>query len=102
MSRTAGLCKILISKGRYEYDDMYTKLDLFLMMGRISDEEYVELTGMMQKPEEPEEPEEPVEPEEPEEPEEPGEPAKPDGTGKTQTETASTPDGTEEAPETAE
>lgn len=93
MSRTAGLCKILISKGRYEYDDMYTKLDLFLMMGRISDEEYVELTGMMQKPEEPEEPEEPGEP---------GEPAKPDGTGKTQTETASTPDGTEEAPETAE
>ena len=56
MSRTAGLCKILIIKGRYEYDDMYTKLDLFLMMGRISDEEYVELTGMMQKPEEPEEP----------------------------------------------
>lgn len=87
MSRTAGLCKILISKGRYEYDDMYTKLDLFLMMGRISDEEYVELTGMMQKPEEPEEP---------------VEPAKPDGTGETQTETASTPDGTEEAPETAE
>lgn len=84
MSRTAGLCKILISKGRYEYEDMYTKLDLFLMMGRISDEEYVELTGMMQKPEEPEEP------------------AKPDGTGKTQTETESTPDGTEEAPETAE
>lgn len=87
MSRTAGLCKILISKGRYEYDDMYTKLDLFLMMGRISDEEYVELTGMMQKPEEPEEPEEP---------------AKPDETGEKQTETASTPDGTEEAPETAE
>ena len=84
MSRTAGLCKILIIKGRYEYDDMYTKLDLFLMMGRISDEEYVELTGMMQKPDEPEEP------------------ANPDGTGETQTETTSTPDGTEEAPETAE
>lgn len=84
MSRTAGLCKILISKGRYEYDDMYTKLDLFLMMGRISDEEYVELTGMMQKPEEPEAP------------------AKPEGTGETQTETANTPDETEEAPETAE
>nr|DAP16339.1 MAG TPA: hypothetical protein [Caudoviricetes sp.] len=84
MSRTAGLCKILISKGRYEYDDMYTKLDLFLMMGRISDEEYVELTGMMQKPEEPKEP------------------AKPEETGGTQTETASTPDGTEEASETAE
>ena len=81
MSRTAGLCKILISKGRYEYDDMYTKLDLFLMMGRINDDEYVELTGMMQKPEEP---------------------AKSEETGETQTETASAPDGTEEAPETAE
>lgn len=57
MSTTARLCKILITKGRYTYDDMYAKLDLFLLMGRITDEDYVELTGMLVKPEEPEQPE---------------------------------------------
>nr|DAI29651.1 MAG TPA: hypothetical protein [Caudoviricetes sp.] len=57
MSTTARLCKILITKGRYTYDDMYAKLDLFLLMGRISDEDYVELTGMLVKPEETEQPE---------------------------------------------
>ena len=36
---------------RYEYDDMYAKLDLFLMLGRITEEENVELTGMLVKPE---------------------------------------------------
>lgn len=56
MSTTARLCKILITKGRYTYDDMYAKLDLFLLMGRISDEDYVELTGMLVKPEDTEQP----------------------------------------------
>ncbi len=56
MSTTTRLCKILITKGRYTYDDMYAKLDLFLLMGRISDEDYVELTGMLVKPEETEQP----------------------------------------------
>lgn len=52
---TARLCRLLIERGRYTYDDMYAKLDLFLLMGRISEEEYVELTGLLVKPEEPEE-----------------------------------------------
>lgn len=56
MSTTARLCKILITKSRYTYDDMYAKLDLFLLMGRISDEDYVGLTGMLVKPEETEQP----------------------------------------------
>lgn len=51
MSKTATLCKILITKNRYTYDDMYAKLDLFLLMGRITEEEYVELTGMLVEPE---------------------------------------------------
>ena len=35
---------------------MYAKLDLFLMLGRITEEEYVELTGMLVEPKpEPEE-----------------------------------------------
>lgn len=52
MSKTATLCKILITKNRYTYDDMYAKLDLFLLMGRITEEEYVELTGMLVEPKE--------------------------------------------------
>ena len=50
--KTARLCKLLITNNRYEYDDMYAKLDLFLMLGRITEDEYVELTGMLVKPEE--------------------------------------------------
>ena len=45
--RTARLCKLLITNDRYTYDDMYAKLDLFLMLGRITEEEYVELTGLL-------------------------------------------------------
>lgn len=52
MSKTATLCKILITKNRYTYDDMYAKLDLFLLVGRITEDEYVELTGMLVEPEE--------------------------------------------------
>lgn len=61
MSKTATLCKILITKNRYTYDDMYAKLDLFLLMGRITEEEYVELTGMLVEPETPAEEETPEE-----------------------------------------
>lgn len=57
MGKTAALCKILITKNRYTYDDMYAKLDLFLLMGRITEDEYVELTGMLVEPEETEQPE---------------------------------------------
>lgn len=45
--RTARLCKLLITNDRYAYDDMYAKLDLFLMLNRITEEEYVELTGLL-------------------------------------------------------
>lgn len=46
-------CKTLITAGRYEYESMFSMLDLFLMVGRITQEEYLELTGMLIKPEEP-------------------------------------------------
>lgn len=49
-TRTYKNCKLLIENNRYEYDDMYNKLDLFLMMDRITDDEYVELTGMLVEP----------------------------------------------------
>ena len=77
MNRTYENCKLLITAGRYTYDDMFNKLDLFLMMGRVTEAEYVELTGLLTPPEpeptpEPEvtDPVTPVEPpaEEPETP----------------------------------
>lgn len=46
-------CKTLITAERYEYDSMFSMLDLFLLVGRITQEEYLELTGMLIKPEEP-------------------------------------------------
>lgn len=67
MNRTYENCKLLITAGRYTYEDMFNKLDLFLMMGRITEAEYVELTGLL-TPQEPEpEPEvtDPVTPVEP-------------------------------------
>lgn len=75
MNRTYENCKLIIDAGRYTYDDMYNKIDLFLMVGRITEAEYVELTGLLTPPEPTSEPEvtDPVTPVEPpaEEPETP-------------------------------
>lgn len=49
-------CKTLISAGRYIYDNMFSMLDLFMLVGRITQEEYIELTGMLVPPAEPEVP----------------------------------------------
>ena len=50
MNRTYENCKLLITAGRYTYEDMFNKLDLFLMMGRVTEAEYVELTGLPVEP----------------------------------------------------
>ena len=39
------LCKRLIEAGRT--DNMLNKLDIFFAVGRITDDEYIELTGML-------------------------------------------------------
>lgn len=57
MNRTYENCKLLITAGRYTYEDMFNKLDLFLMMGRVTEAEYVELTGLLTPPEPTPEPE---------------------------------------------
>ncbi|MCI8403294.1 MAG: hypothetical protein HFE49_00160 [Clostridia bacterium] len=44
---TYGYCKKIIVGGNYEKEDMLDKLDVFLLAGRISNEEYKELIGMM-------------------------------------------------------
>lgn len=40
-------CKKLIEAGRYEYDDMMNKLDVFLLGDRVTQAEYTELVGLM-------------------------------------------------------
>ena len=45
---TFGYCKKIIAGGRYDKADMLDKLDIFLLAGRITDEEYKELVGMME------------------------------------------------------
>lgn len=42
---TYTLCKRLIEAGRT--DNMFNKLDIFFAVGRITDDEYIELTGML-------------------------------------------------------
>ena len=58
--------KTVIRGNNYDYESTLSKMDLFLLAGRITEEQYVELKAIMdeqrpQKPEEPQEPEEPIE-----------------------------------------
>lgn len=39
--------KIVINSGNYVYDSLESDLSLFLMMKRITQEQYVELIGLM-------------------------------------------------------
>lgn len=41
------LMKRLIAAGRYEAEDMMTKLDVYLLYGRITQEQYEELMSMI-------------------------------------------------------
>lgn len=44
---TYKLIKRMIDRGDYERTDMIDKLDVFLLAGRITTEQYTELVGMM-------------------------------------------------------
>jgi hypothetical protein len=44
---TYNLCKKLIEAGRFNVAEMLNKLDVFLLNGRISDEQYNELVALM-------------------------------------------------------
>lgn len=44
MNKIYGYLLHLIEKGAYEYEDMQNKLDLFFLVGRITEEEYRLLT----------------------------------------------------------
>jgi len=37
----------MIKKGNFEYNDMMKKLDIFLLSDRLTQEQYTELTKMM-------------------------------------------------------
>lgn len=42
---TYGYCKKIIAGGKYEKNDMLDKLDVFLLAGRITNDEYKELVA---------------------------------------------------------
>ena len=44
---TYEMCKILIEKKRYIKEDMLSKLDVFLLGNRITEEQYSQLVDMM-------------------------------------------------------
>ncbi|MCC8161030.1 MAG: hypothetical protein LIO53_06975 [Oscillospiraceae bacterium] len=44
---TYGYLKKIIAKGNYDADDLMNKLDVFLLAGRITDEQYKELSGLI-------------------------------------------------------
>lgn len=45
---TYNYCKKIIAGGKYNKEEMMDKLDVFLLAGRITDEQYKELVGMME------------------------------------------------------
>ena len=44
---TYRLVKRIIAKGNYDKDELMDKLDVFLLAGRITDEQYKELAEML-------------------------------------------------------
>lgn len=48
---TYALIKKIIAKGNYDKDDLMNKLDVFLLAGRITDEQYKELVQMLNESE---------------------------------------------------
>lgn len=50
MKATYNNCKTLIEANRYQYQDMMNKLALFLLVNLITQEDFVELTGLMTPP----------------------------------------------------
>lgn len=48
---TYSLIKKIIAKGNYDKDELMDKLDIFLLAGRITDEQYKELMEMLNESE---------------------------------------------------
>ncbi len=44
---TYRLIKRIIAKGNYDKDDLMSKMDIFLLAGRITEEEYKELVDLI-------------------------------------------------------
>ncbi|MCC8170148.1 MAG: hypothetical protein LIO59_07320 [Oscillospiraceae bacterium] len=49
---TYGYLKKIIAKGGYDTEDLQDKMDVFLLAGRITDEQYKELTELINTTEE--------------------------------------------------
>lgn len=51
MNRTYQFLLIIIRSGKYSHSDLFSKLDLFFMLDRITEEQYLELSGMLRETE---------------------------------------------------
>lgn len=43
MNKTYQYLLIIVSSGKYSYESLFSKIDLFLMLDRITSDEYLEL-----------------------------------------------------------
>lgn len=44
MNKTYQYLLIIVSSGKYSYESLFSKIDLFLMLDRISESEYLEIS----------------------------------------------------------
>ncbi|MBQ9976828.1 MAG: hypothetical protein IJP16_09980 [Clostridia bacterium] len=51
MNRTYQFLLIIIRSGKYSHSDLFSKLDLFFMLDRITEEQYLELSEMLRETE---------------------------------------------------
>ena len=47
MNKTYEYLTIILTSKKYSYESLFSKLDLFLMLDRISTEQYMELSGKL-------------------------------------------------------
>ena len=47
MNRTYQFLSIVIKAKKYSHEEMFSKLDLFFMLDRINEEQYMELSGIL-------------------------------------------------------
>ncbi len=49
MNKTKQFLCVIIDSGRYSYESLFSKLDLFFLFDRISESDYIELSEKVKK-----------------------------------------------------
>ncbi len=49
MNRTKEFLLVILESGKYSYESLFSKLDLFFLLDRVSEEEYVELSDKIKE-----------------------------------------------------